>query len=607
MMSGKTSESRAASGSAALVSFILNALENAKQGKTKDYDVLIQKLADPDIKEMHLQRYLIALTSCSASLTKQYDTLVGTALNTRWAVCADKTVEEFIEFLTSLVSAQTYYLRACLRMIVKLFLPGVSKDGHLKTEDSEDLDKKFCHAHEALQAVLEVVPVVPQFLIPVLSENFPYMKKPTIFQASYVKNLLQITKYLPDLRSKILELVIDNLITIDVEIPKHELEHNEAAIEEEDHTQFEVDMDAANIVVEASASLDEDNCMENEMADKLDILMEILFKYICEVTHINGEHSIDASAEMFNELLLVFENVILPTHASCHVQFVMFQVCSFDQEFANSLLDVCWEKIKDPNTPAILRQACAAYIASFIARAKYIPIGTVQTCLDLVAEWIHSYIDMNDAGCLGPDVGKYGPFYSVCQALFYMFIFHHKQLLDREEGLKYLRRLNLERIVTCRMNPLKVCLPTVVKMFAHITRQHELVFCYTIIEKNNRMTLPVATPTSSRAVLNLSLMNQLDSFFPFDPYLLRRSSKFIKSFYQEWEGLDQDEVDDDDEKKRSEEEDETEEYLEYGRSPDATVPPGFTADTPMGVSPGFISSPITHLTVQVKDVNRSRR
>lgn len=36
------------------------------------------------------------------------------------------------------------------------------------------------------------------------------------FKASYVKNLLQITKYLPDLRSKILELVIDNLITIDV-------------------------------------------------------------------------------------------------------------------------------------------------------------------------------------------------------------------------------------------------------------------------------------------------------------------------------------------------------------------------------------------------------
>jgi len=80
MMSGETSESRAAYGPAVLVSLILNALENVKQGKTKDYDMLIQKLADPDIKEIHLQRYLMALTSCSASLTKQYDTLVGTAL-----------------------------------------------------------------------------------------------------------------------------------------------------------------------------------------------------------------------------------------------------------------------------------------------------------------------------------------------------------------------------------------------------------------------------------------------------------------------------------------------------------------------------------------------
>ena len=37
-------------------------------------------------------------------------------------------------------------------------------------------------------------------------------------------------------------LMIIILFYSKVEIPKHELEHNEAAIEEEDHTQFEVDM-----------------------------------------------------------------------------------------------------------------------------------------------------------------------------------------------------------------------------------------------------------------------------------------------------------------------------------------------------------------------------
>jgi len=55
MMSGETSESRAAHGPAVLVSLVLNALQNAKQGNTKDYDMLIQKLADPDIKVYFVQ------------------------------------------------------------------------------------------------------------------------------------------------------------------------------------------------------------------------------------------------------------------------------------------------------------------------------------------------------------------------------------------------------------------------------------------------------------------------------------------------------------------------------------------------------------------------
>lgn len=37
-------------------------------------------------------------------------------------------------------------------------------------------------------------------------------------------------------------------------------------------------------------------------------------------------------------------------------------------------------------------------------------------------------------------------------------------------GLAYLQGLNLERIVMCQLNPLKVCLPAVTNMFAAITR-----------------------------------------------------------------------------------------------------------------------------------------
>jgi len=34
--------------------------------------------------------------------------------------------------------------------------------------------------------------------------------------------------------------------------------------------------------------------------------------------------------------------------------------------------------------------------------------------------------------------------------------------------------------------------------------------------------------------------NMLDSFFPFDPYLLKKSSKFIEPIYQQWIGIDGD-------------------------------------------------------------------
>ena len=54
-----------------------------------------------------------------------------------------------------------------------------------------------------------------------------------------------------------------------------------------------------NISVETAAARDEEaeNHMENEMADKLDILMEILFNYIHDTTHINGEfcHKFDVN------------------------------------------------------------------------------------------------------------------------------------------------------------------------------------------------------------------------------------------------------------------------------------------------------------------------
>ncbi|KAG7220118.1 hypothetical protein INR49_000994 [Caranx melampygus] len=67
-------------------------------------------------------------------------------------------------------------------------------------------------------------------------------------------------------------------------------------------------------------------------------------------------------------------------------------------------------------------------------------------------------------------------------------------------------------------------------------RKYQVVFCYTIIERNNRHVLPVVRSSAGGDCVTTNT-NPLDSFFPFDPYLLKRSGQLIEPLYQVWEEL----------------------------------------------------------------------
>ena len=82
---------------------------------------------------------------------------------------------------------------------------------------------------------------------------------------------------------------------------------------------------------------------------------------------------------------------------------------------------------------------------------------------------------------------------------------------------------------------IKVCSPAVVETFAKIASHFQLVYCFTIIEQNKRK--------------GLGSQGELDSYFPFDPYTLRRSKRWIQCCYNEWEpieGLEDEEEEDND-------------------------------------------------------------
>ena len=76
---------------------------------------------------------------------------------------------------------------------------------------------------------------------------------------------------------------------------------------------------------------------------------------------------------------------------------------------------------------------------SFRGFPQYNPHSCVITssitkaCLDLMVGWIHRYITHGSISLVA-DIARHKPFYSVCQAVFYVFAFKHKELLAMDKG-----------------------------------------------------------------------------------------------------------------------------------------------------------------------------
>lgn len=159
----------------------------------------------------------------------------------------------------------------------------------------------------------------------------------------------------------------------------------------------------------------------------------------------------------------------------------------------------------------------------------------VQNYLLELCNWAHQYIRGSDTVRTNCSLKANLVFFSVCQAVFYVIAFRSRDLTNDKKDLHLLQSLQLSALVTCSLNPLRVCLPPVAVAFAGVTRSYQLAYCHTILERNARRKLAtvyandVATPEEV-----------LDTFFPFDPYLLKKSGERIAQIYLQYQANDED-------------------------------------------------------------------
>ncbi|KAJ7437798.1 RNA polymerase I-specific transcription initiation factor RRN3 [Mycena galericulata] len=638
------------------LAFINNALLQKANGTSEPFDELVNQFSTKNAPQpAQLRLWIAALSHVVSRLERSHATLVQAVVSMPWTTMDGATVTAYTVFIGMLLSARPEYLSLVLGKITHGFTyqSGIQAlDTNTPEGSSSPLTRRVIYdrLHYLLRHLLSLIPTLPSTLQPLLVRNFPHKRQNQASQSTYIRNLLRISTYCPELSDKILSTIVDRAIQIDVEI-QVELEELEDQIAL-DQDVFELDpFDTILGQEESDSDSDDDGEDDGNMSDlssdggemngaetpsdmthiqdmvkKLDAILLLIFEHFQRAqealppdasrTALPPElpdlpplppltpsisplsSSLDlpsaflpdsippsqtppspkstrfstSSNAQFHTLLSIFDRIVLPTFKSRYTQFLIFFYTSLSPDFADIFLGLLVDRaLFQDTTPAVTRAAAAAYIGSFVSRAAFVDREGARRVAGVLCDFLRAHLDgVEEALRIGAPIpsgagssAQSGVFYAVAQAVFLIFCFRWRDLLEEEvdvdelvgkAGKKWMPELGVvQRIIHSVLNPLKICSSSVVAQFAHIAQATDFAYCYTILEANKRSDYGTnnaegrvsASANSYRAAaLNSSITAELNTFFPFDPYKLAKSSVYIQTIYREWSSVA---IDDDDE------------------------------------------------------------
>ncbi|KAH9662234.1 RNA polymerase I specific transcription initiation factor RRN3 protein [Citrus sinensis] len=123
--------------------------------------------------------------------------------------------------------------------------------------------------------------------------------------------------------------------------------------------------------------------------------------------------------------------------------------------------------------------------------------------------------------------GLYPPLTSWCGfAIMYVLCFRMRSIMDIPRLKSRLLLMPLETVLKHDLNPLKVCLPSVVSEFL---QQSKAAHLFTVSE-----SFIFSDMLESELSRDFGGLERLDMFFPFDPCLLKKSDSFIRPKFIYW-------------------------------------------------------------------------
>ncbi|DBB10726.1 hypothetical protein WJX82_002210 [Trebouxia sp. C0006] len=523
-------------------------------------------------------------------------------------ICGEEVLKGTLDFVVKLLVANGSMVSFCLRRLVFCLIPpNPLLEAPIPGETWQPPAQQAAvqdHIIKALADILLLVPTAPKTMLSELSQRMPFKIVNRAAPCMYFRAVYQLSQMPAGdcLRDGLQAAMVDCLLNIDVEIKWQDIADQQADhVADEHDSEDEQDVFALegrtgqDLQEQTIQTLDEaaadpsisrggwegaaatqdvvpvastsDRSPIDETADTLDSLMELTFDHL--LWRCNDAAQLQRTWAV---MLAAFDRTLLHTYRSKFTQFLVYYMCQQSLlGCASAFVSFLLKRIHDPNRPAITRTACAAYLASFLARAKFLPKPLLIQSLLSMAQWCADYCKTQDQRQLATsfpatstfELGiQHQVFYAMCQGLLYAFCYHLDSLLSTDADdmdavdpsqlhisdaapptskpedkacmqpadIRHTLSDLLPRILHHRLSPLTVCAPSVAHQF---------------LQQAQRLSLLDCTSLQTTVASAHMQVRPLEMFFPFDPYLLRRSARFLKlpSSYNTWGGGHQHDTD----------------------------------------------------------------
>ncbi|ROT39785.1 RNA polymerase I-specific transcription initiation factor rrn3 [Sodiomyces alkalinus F11] len=569
---------------------VRRALEGHLQGQDSDYDSLKEMFAtenrrtgadvgeDSSPKPQELKRYILALTNCVPLLkNRACNGLVRNILQVSWLGRDEEFYKVYLQLMAALVSSQGSYLSLVLTMMVEKFPHTRARDWSVPDWAAVSRAVMRERLHAGLRYLLKVFPAASSLLRTLIVSKFPFADDAPRTHVAYVKNLLRLGEYAEELDLDMIDLILQRLVAIDVQM-QVDLEDLDDELttsvayalgQSSPSASWEGDEDAPDDDEDDNESVDSDESDLDEHEEKvrtvkghiekLDAVLDTLFEHYAP--HFVDPESDDA---YYRYALLVqsFGKNVLPTYKSRHTQFLLFHFGQLSDRLRDTFVGSLMHIFTSQTRPAFVRQAAATYLAGFVARGAHVPAELVRTIFNLLLARMKAYRIKHDAQARGPDMKRHQLYYAQVQAALYMFCFRWRDLIvsapefvDADDPASYLGhelgwmqglKEELSSHVYCRMNPLKICSPAIVEEFATLTHKLGLMYIFPRVEENKRIRLSqfVSDTYGNGGALRDTAGgprgeedHQLDPYFPFDPYQLPVSKRWMQGNYVQYQSV----------------------------------------------------------------------